>query len=234
MSTRMQRAPILAVRRAWVLAICIIILHRLLMIMTESDQALRGGISESFTVIVNLGIVMGMFYVARHATEDGRQVRIAWMLMGIGMASATLAAICFAILDAQGLAQIPSIADGFYLAFYPIFGVGLILMPGSTISTEERTKVLLDTSIVMIAAFLVFWIALIAPILELEQAEEPLTILIAIAYPVFDWAMIFAILRLLFSRSSTVRPLPLLLIALAATGQVVFDVVAFPQLLANT
>ena len=107
-------------------------------------------------------------------------------------------------------------------------------MSGSSLSRRDRIKTLLDIIIVMLAAFLVFWIIVIGPTLEAEKNAAPLAVAVAIAYPILDWTLIFAILRVLFSRSESVYPVPLLLLALAATGQVIGDVMYASQSLRGT
>jgi signal transduction histidine kinase len=154
--------------------------------------------------------------------------------LGVAISVVTIGAIIYAILDAVGLGTFPSIADGFFLAFYPIFGTGLILMSWSSLSKQELIKTLMDIAVVMLAAFLVFWIVLIAPTLVAEKNAEPLTVLIGIAYPICDWALIFAILRVLYSGPGYVRPTSLLLLIFAAIGQVIGDGIYLPESLTGT
>jgi signal transduction histidine kinase len=197
MNIVITRPPILSVRRSLALAIGIVLIHRLLMIVTASDLALRAGINDVFSAILALCVAVGMFYVARHS-QDARHIRVAWSLLGLAMLLGVLGAVVFAIIDVRGQVTFPSIADGFFLAFYPVFGAGLMLMSGPS-SAEERIKMLLDIAIVMMAALLVFWIILIAPILSAYTAE-PLTVAVAVAYPIGDGALLFAVLRMLFGR----------------------------------
>jgi signal transduction histidine kinase len=232
MTSMVTRPPILSVRRAWVLAIGIVLIHRLLMIVTVGNMALRSGLNDLFFMALSLAGMIGLFYAAR-CSANARRTQIAWTLLGAGISLVVLGAIVYAILDVLGLGTLPSIADGFYLMFYPIFGAGLILLAGPSFSRPERVKSLLDIAIVMLAAFLAFWITVIAPTFAVEQNAEPLIVAVAVAYPVCDWALIFAILRVLFSRPGHVRSIPLLLLACAALGQVIGDWVYLSRSLTN-
>ena len=219
--------PLLSfLRHSWLLAIGLVLIHRLIMLITASDVALRAAINNVFSLVLAICITMGIFYVARHSKES-RHIQVAWSLCGLGVLMVVVGAIFVTILDALGQPLSPSMADGFFLAFYPAFGVGLMLMAGTT-TMEERLKMLLDIAIVMATAFLVFWIFLIAPIISVH-ASEPLAIAIAVAYPIGDGALIFAVLRVLFSRTGYIRSIPLLLLALAGTGQVVYDLIYLSQ-----
>jgi PAS domain S-box-containing protein len=231
MTMATTRSPVLSVHRALVLAISIVLIHRLLMIVTASNVELRTVINDVFSAMLALSVTVGMFYVARHSQED-RHVQVAWSLLGTGMLLAVVGTIVFAIIDVPGQATFPSIADAFFLAFYVVFGAGLILMPGPN-SAEDRVKIVLDIAIVMLAVFLVFWITLLAPILSLYTAE-PLAIAVAVAYPIADGVLIFAVLRMLSGRPGSVRPDVLLLLALAGASQVSYDAIYLVQTFAGT
>lgn len=207
--------------------------HRFIMVATANDPGLRANINDFFMFALCLGAAIGMFYVAYRFREI-RHIRLAWALLGGGISIVMVGTVIFAILDAQGLGTFPSIADAFYLAFYPIFGAGLVLMSWSSLSKLEFVKGLMDVAIVMLTAFIIFWIALIAPTLVLEKNASPLTVFVAIAYPILDWALIFGILRVLYSGPGYTHPVSLLLLALASVGQVIYDGVFTVQALSGT
>jgi signal transduction histidine kinase len=219
------------IRRSWVWAIGIVLIHRLLMLMTASDLALRAGIHNTIALVLAISIAIGMFFVALHS-KDTRYIQVAWSLYGVGMLLIVAGVFFAAVLDIPGQTPSPTIADGFFLAFYPAFGAGLILMAGTT-TVEERLKMILDIAIVMTTAFLVFWIVLIAPILSVH-ASKPLTIAIFVSYPIGDGALIVAVLWVLFSRPGYIRSIPLLLLALAGTTQVVYDLFYLSETISGT
>ncbi len=227
------RPPFFTVRRSIALAIGIVLAHLLLMRFTQNNPALRANINDVFNFGLSLGIATGLFHISNRFRHI-RHIQVAWTLLGAGLSLVTIGAIIYAILDAQGAGSFPSISDAFFLAFYPVFGSGLILMSWSSLTGRERIKTLIDFAIVMIAAFLVFWIILIAPTLAAEKNAEPLTVAIGIAYPICDWALIFAILRVLYSGPGAIYPQSLLFLAFAGMGQVVGDGLYITQTLAGT
>ncbi len=232
MTLSVPRSTVFTVLRSLGLIVGLGLLHRVLMTLTASDPELRTNINDFFTFVLSLGATIGMFYIS-YRFRDIWHIRIAWMLLGGGISIVTVGAIIYAILDAQGLGTFPSIADVFYLAFYPIFGAGLVIMSWSSLSKLNLVKGLMDMAIVMLTAFLVFWILLIAPILTAEKGASPLTVLVAIAYPILDWALIFAILRVLYSEPGYTHPASLLILALATFGQVLDDAIYLAQALAG-
>ena len=234
MNVSTGHAPFLSVRRSMGLVIGIVLLHRLLMVWTENNLELRAGLNDLFNLVVGLDVAIGMFYVANRF-EKIQRIKIAWTLLGAGISLSILATVIYTILETKGLLTFPSIADGFYLAFYPVFGAGLILMSWSPLSSiQERVKTLLDIAIVMLAAFLVFWIVLIAPTLTMEKNAEPLTVMVGIAYPLCDWALTIAILRVLYSGPGYIDANALLLLAFAGISQIIADGAYLFQSLAGT
>lgn len=54
-----------------------------------------------------------------------------------------------------GAAPFPSLADGFFLAFYPLFLLGILLLPAPHLTLRAWVKTGLDISIVLLASGLV-------------------------------------------------------------------------------
>ena len=233
MNISVNRSPVLSVRRSLGLVISIVLLHRILMVLTQDNLAVRASLNDFFTLALSLGAGIGMFYISHHFRII-RRIQIAWALLGAAISVVMVGSVVFAVLDIKGLGTFPSIADGFYLAFYPIFGAGLILLSWSSLSKLELIKTLVDIAVVMLAAFLIFWILLIAPTLAAEKNAGTLTVLIAIAYPICDWALLFAVLRVLYSGPGHVHPAALLLLAFASLGQIIGDGIYLAEALVGT
>jgi hypothetical protein len=217
-----SRQPILSVRHSVALAIGIVLVHRLIMAATANDIGLRADISDGIAGMLTLFIAAGLFYVAR-CSKEVRHIQIAWCLLGVGLLIVVLGTFIYVVIGVPGQTAFPTISDGFFILFYPVFGAGLLLMPGAN-STGERVKMLLDIAIVMMTAILVFGIILIPPILS-TYAAKPLAVFVALAYPIGDGVLFFAVLRMLFSPPGHVHPISLLLLAIAGTGQVIYDLI---------
>jgi diguanylate cyclase (GGDEF)-like protein len=223
----------LSTRRSVALVTGVVLTHSLLMWLTKSNPLLRANLNGLIYFSLSLVTTIGLFYIA-FRFRGVWHVQVAWALLGTGLSLATVGTIIYTVSDILGVSRFPSVADAFYIAFYPAFGTGLVLMSWSSLSRRDRIKTLMDIAIVMLSAFLVFWVILIAPTLEAEKNAAPLAVAVAIAYPILDWALLFAILRVLFSRSGSVNPNSLLLMALAGVGQVIGDVIYTSKSLAGT
>lgn len=126
------------------------------------------------------------------------RLRWAWACIAAAFFTNVVAEVIYAYLAlAQGQVNpFPSIADAFYLLFYPLIAIGIMLLPSSVSGTGQRIKTLLDASIVTTAflAISVFW--LIGPI-YLAGADTFLAVVVSAAYPVGDLLIIAALLSLI-------------------------------------
>jgi signal transduction histidine kinase len=83
----------------------------------------------------------------------------------------------------NGNPPVPSVADAFYLAGYPLLAAGLVLLLFKT-GSHRRTAALADATIVSFAFLLVQWVYLLDGILS--SSDSTFTIAVNAAYPLMD------------------------------------------------
>lgn len=95
----------------------------------------------------------------------------------------------------------PTLADAFYLIFYPVMIVGLLMLQSSRSSRRGLTD-LIDPLIIATGAGLIFWVCLMRPYLIEPLGKHPtvtpLPIAIAVAYPLMDLLILVVLVRTLF------------------------------------
>src|SRR3954453_9762185 len=93
--------------------------------------------------------------VRRHRPEH----RLPWLLFAIGQASFLTADLCFYVMqDVLHIASpFPSVADGFYLAMYPLVIAGLVLLSRRLVGTRDYGSVL-DAAIISTGMFVLLWV----------------------------------------------------------------------------
>jgi len=117
----------------------------------------------------------------------------------------------------------PSIADPFYLLFYPLVFVGLMLMPVQEPRRRDRMTMLLDAGIVMVAALMTIWYLVIQP--TVADSHSPwTTIALSVAYPAGDLVLFGGILRILLRGPRRGAMPSLRLLALGLMCLVVADI----------
>ncbi|MCI0519823.1 MAG: hypothetical protein L0Z70_06140, partial [Chloroflexi bacterium] len=140
----------------------------------------------------------------------GRSLHLAWGVMAIAQLFYVLGDAAAILLQALTISPeaglpFPSVADFFYLVYYPLFAAGLlILLPaltaGAPLKRHERQKIALDIAIVMTAAFLLLLNFLIIPIAQDAEATL-IQVLVSAAYPIFDLLLLFMLLRVMYRQA---------------------------------
>jgi signal transduction histidine kinase len=121
---------------------------------------------------------------------------LAWYLMAVGQLSFVVGdAILYTyewVLHLE--APFPSVADGFYLAFYPLLAAGLLLLIRGRAPGRDWAS-LIDATIITVGVGMLSWVFLIGPNVRVPGlALFPR--LVSIAYPLCDVLMLAVAVRL--------------------------------------
>ncbi|MDQ1262287.1 MAG: hypothetical protein QG575_1468 [Euryarchaeota archaeon] len=176
-----------------------------------------------------------LLYAARISRSYDKKLYYGWLLLFISQFSFFLGDVFFSYYDLV-LQQSPSptIADAFYLAAYPLFLAGILSLPSADFKPSERIKLLLDTGIVLISSVLIYWSLLIAPTIEQNLGTDPLTMFLAVAYPIGDLILLFALIELLFRRRKNLGTNPFVFLGLFCAGNIFADAIYMGESMAGT
>ncbi|MDD2754857.1 MAG: response regulator [Methanothrix sp.] len=221
-------------RSALVMSAIIVIMYLALLILVGDDPKSRIMLDDMLFPVFNALAAIGLLYAAFRSEIYGRRVRLAWTFLFMGQLSFMLGDITWAALELV-LHQEPiaSVADVFYLLYYPLFALGILLLPAVPLTHKESHKLLLDTGIVMISAILIFWAFLIEPTIAAKK-EYSLVLMVSLAYPVMDLILFFALLQLLFRTCQSAKQGPLLLLSVGIAIQIITDATYLLQSLQET
>jgi diguanylate cyclase (GGDEF)-like protein len=202
----------------------IVILGTALSIFLVVDQSLRSILIDVISPLVGLAASIVLFMAAKRSTARSKRLGIAWLMIALAVLFYALGDISWAFLELWlKETPFPSIADFFYLIYYPFFLVGIFLLPSRHETTEARINRLIDITIVMMAAILVFWNFLIGPII-LSAAGLPTSVqAILTAYPAGDLVLLWALLLILYNHRDEKNGIPILLLATGLLVTIVSD-----------
>ncbi|MDD2835618.1 MAG: hypothetical protein PHY05_05655, partial [Methanothrix sp.] len=145
----------------------IIISFYLTMMALSANQEASTIFTDVVTSIIDFIVTLALFYCSIYCYYHENEVFLAWLFLAIARLDFTIADTIWAYTEiVLQQSPFPSIADYFYIAYYPIFLLGIIFLPSIKFSTSERLKMMLDTGIVMISAILVFWSLIISPTIK--------------------------------------------------------------------
>ena len=195
---------------------------------------LRTEMGDGLAVLVDLMAALALFYAARSSAVCGRQVQLAWTVLTIGLIIHTLGDILWMYTEVV-LHQEPlfSLADGPFLAQYPVFITGILLLPSISLTSNEKLKVMLDEGIVVIASAMIFWALSIAPTIVSNAGTDIGTQILSVAYPVMDLMLLFALIELLFRRIESRRLGPITLLIIGTFVMIGTDFLYTSQSLRN-
>ena len=151
------------------------------------------------------------------AVRQHRPTRpLPWILFALGNA-------CFVVGDVSGIFQtnapVPSAADVLYLAGYPLFAAGLLLLMFSA-GGRSRVAALADAGIVTFAFAIVQWVAVMGPAIQ-SSGGDPATRIVYGLYPAMDIVLLAGFVG--FFVSPAWRTMSFRYLLLAVTALVVGD-----------
>jgi len=197
----------------------------------HDNQAL---ISNLAFLPMSLFASIAAWRVAADSTLD-RRLRQAWLILGLSVFAYFLGdLVWFFIESVLGQSPFPSLADVFYLLFYPLALAGLLALPGGPISRAERFKFLLDMAIVMTAAWMVVWFFVISPSTSVGGEDSSLAQIISAAYPIADLVAMAGIVWLLLRKIEPALRSALVLFMVGLLAFVVTDLLFAYSNLTNT
>jgi hypothetical protein len=233
MTADQYRKQIISFRSALILAVFFALTSVAFSILLRGE--LRTATGDGLAVLVDSLAALALFYAAQRSIIYGRQVRLAWTVLTLGLIIHTLGDILWMITEVI-LHQSPlfSLADGPFLAQFPIYITGILLLPSISLTSSERLKVMLDEGIVVIASVMIFWVLLIAPTIESNAGTDIGTQILSVAYPVMDLMLLFALIELLFRRIKSKRLGPVLLLIIGTAVMIGTDFLYLSQSLQKT
>lgn len=179
--------------------------------------------------------MLGLGYAAWRSARQSRRLAVAWGCLAAAALSSGLGNSLWALVELrQGSVPVPSFADFFYLAVYPLFLCGVLLFPTKQSYVTERLKVAVDLIIILIAATIAFGYYVLHPAIVSVTEVSQLAQVVAFAYPVGDMILLWAVLVLLYRENTNQRLGPLLLLALATGITIVADSIYSTQMLLET
>ena len=224
---------IISFKNAIILSLIVLITYILVLISLTTEPSLQMIFSDLISPIVGILVFIGLFYVAKLSSIQEKRVQIAWYILSISVLFYAIGDIIWAILElALNQQPFPSIADVFYLLFYPLFALGIYYLPRNPLSQNEKLKLILDMSIIVMTALIILGIFLMIPLIY--SNEDPLANIISLIYIIGDIILLFAILRILFNNFKNIYRDPLLLLGLGVSIQIITDSIYCYQLIQGT
>ena len=179
------------------LLFCIVIVAQIVLIVSLGlDDHASLLVNDFFLPGESLLAMVAVWYGARRTSFRDRKLARAWYVI-------TLAALCWFLGELSwtvievGLKQspFPSVADVFYLLYYPLLIIGIVLIPRTPLKEVNKGEYLMLSGLLIGTVTFFFSFLLILPLFEIEYTSLPIFIF-SVLYPIFDLILLDTMLAL--------------------------------------
>ncbi len=184
------------------------------------------------TILIDLGAslwytlaALALFCAALRCAAHSRRLAWAWAVLGLAELSLAIGSANWVYLEIF-VHPIPflSLSDVFYIAFYPLYLLGILLFPAKHLSWNDWVKAGLDMAVVLLTASLVLSHYWLNPLLDQVWDDSFVLQFVSLAYPVGDLVLFAGLLLLLYRQVLGQPKEPLYLLAVGIVMMIVADV----------
>jgi putative nucleotidyltransferase with HDIG domain len=217
------------------LALLIVLaLASLAIVIFIQEGSLKLVLSDVLPPTADLVVAAVLFIASRKYTRYSSRLTLGWTFLALSMVVYAVGDLIWLVFEIiLKTAPFPSIADVFYLAYYPVTIIGIFLLLDRP-TRGELVKRGLDISIVMVAAILGVWNFLLAPIIQTSEADSLFFNGLLIAYPVGDLVLLTGLLFLLYDLPDKVIKRPLQWLCAGIVFMILADTIYSYQSLLGT
>ncbi len=171
---------------------------------------------------IPLGIAAVVFAWGARSSLAWSGSRRAWGFLALGFAAYCVGDVLWFWLEiiVGGDVPSPSAADIGYLAFYPFLLAGMVSLRRERSPSPFRAA--LDLAIVIVGTGTAVWVLVVGPVAA-ATASDPTELLVALAYPVGDTVLLFALAAALMRRLTDTSRISLALLGFGLLLNVVAD-----------
>lgn len=207
-----NKSYILTFRRAWMLGLIFILIYIGLWVGLGFNRDLESVISFIMVTLIYLAVTIILFITSRSVDSSERQMKTAWIFLMLAVLISFLGNLFWVWSVYSHQNPTTSLAEVFYLLFYPLFLIGILLFPSSKKTQIQRLKHYFDLVIIMFSFLLIFWIFLLAPGFK-NFSGNLNNLVIMLSYVIGGFALVFAMFDLLLNRlkEDMIGPVVLLL-----------------------
>ena len=228
----MVNKPLQSVNNIFVIALIIVISFAIISMLLRNNSVSLMYFGDTYSSAIDLLVIITLFYATIRSVRYGRRAYIAWLFITLAFSFYAIGDILWAILE-LGFHQnpFPSVADVFYLTFYPLFAIGIYYLPRFSFTRRENLKIFLDMGIIIITVGLLFWTFLIVP--TFSSPENSFANIVSVIYIIGDFLLFFVLLRLLYSKFDEYMG-PVLLLSMGVLIMIITDSIYAFQTLQGT
>ena len=164
-----------------------------------SDSAWRLPLLDIASIVMPAVAAVLCWRASSPRYSPERRARWAWRCFACGFVFSTLAEATWAFYEVALVREspTPSLADVFYMAFYPAMFAAILLLVRRPPGRFTRVTILLDSLLFTLGLAGLAWQLVLAP--SINGADSRLLVAVTTAYPMWDLVLVFALTTLFLS-----------------------------------
>jgi two-component system, sensor histidine kinase PdtaS len=207
-----QKSIMLSFRRAWIAGIIFLVIYIVILLFLQDQPGLTSLFSYTMITLLYSAVTFTLYLATKSSARYGKRVKFAWALLTLAVLTSVIANILWAaVVMVYHQNPINSLADIFYLMFYPLFLIGILIFPSSNTKPRQRLKRYFDILVIMFSIALIFWILLIEPALSNYNGNYT-SLVFMLSYVFGGFLLLFSMMDLLFNRIKQEIYAPLLIL----------------------
>lgn len=163
--------------------------------------SLRVPIIDVITFVTAFIASFAFFYLAIYSKKVYQKYYPTLLFLGFGLFFLALGDVAWFILELLGQKPFPSIADILYILYYPLFGIGLLIIPVER--KTEKSKAIFDFCIISAAIITMIWIFLLKPVII--SGGSPIEVLVSAIYIIGDFIVLLILIDFIINKIGSVK-----------------------------
>jgi PAS domain S-box-containing protein len=189
----------LSVRNALYIEIFFLAIYLIFAYLLKNQPTLDGIFVFAMITFMYSVVAFCLFVATKKSSIYGKRTQLAWAFLTLAVLTSVAGTIVWGFLVMSNQNPSNSLADLFYLLFFPIVLIGILILPSSYSTNRQKFKRYFDILIILFSINMAFWILLIVPAFQHYNGDFT-SLIFKLMYIFGGFLLVLAMLDLLFNR----------------------------------
>lgn len=192
------------------MGIAFLIIYAIFLVILGNNPSFRSHVSDIILPLLNIFVVITLFFAAKRSKIYNKRTQMVWWIFLVSQLFWLMGDILWTVFEV-GLGSTPSLIYTFipYFLHITTFIIGLILIPKPDIPFIQQLRRVVDIGIVMTIIFLLLWIIIVHPIINITDSDFYNTFLIAVFYVLLEFVLLYAAFAVFLYYSGQLKNRPI-------------------------
>ena len=223
----------ISVRNSLLFGIIFFAVYLIVSFLLKNQPVLDGIFVFTMISILYSLVAISLYLATKASNIYGKRTQTAWAILTIAVITSVIGNILWGILVLTNQNPSNTFADIFYLMFFPIFLLGILILPSSYSTSRQKFKRYFDIFIILFSISLALGIFLIMPSFQIYNGDFT-ALVYGLMYIFGGFLLVLAMLDLLFNRIYREMYAPFLIILIGVLVLIVTECVYMYQTINGT